>query len=201
MHYGQVGKKEEKGMGSWGDSSSRPGAVQWDYSPHSRIISEVSFFFSVYWFGHSSWLLSAAPQPAFCFFQAISRSGASTLQQQLSGKHNRKKSHVWVLTPGKNNYLWHRLSLHASNRHPCSFCSCSSTSASSWSVFHTRLQSLTKTQGSQHDGDLYGHSWNMKGKIAHLRNVVHGRRLGGVTFIVIMSRSTNNTAGGKLKRL
>lgn len=45
MHYGQVGKKEEKGMGSWGDSSSRPGAVQWDYSPHSRIISEVSFFF------------------------------------------------------------------------------------------------------------------------------------------------------------
>lgn len=161
-----------------------------------------SFFLFVYWFGHSSWLLSAAPPPAFCFLQAISKSGASTSQQLLSEKHSRKKLLIWVLTPGENNYFWHRLSLHAptDRRCPCSFCSCSSTSAFSWSVFHTRFKAWRKSKidNMTMTYTQTAETWREKLLTPGMQPM---EGAWGMIFIVIMSRSANTTAGDRPKRL
>lgn len=178
------GKKEEKGIGVHNmllsfllrrfniKTSSSTVRIHLSFQINLRS----SFFFSVYWFGYCSWLLSAALQPVCCFFQAISRSGASTSQQLLSEKNNRKNLLAWVLTPAKNDYFWHRTWFHASIDIRVIFVAVPPPVLSPGLYFTytslkpdqnprlTTRQRLIRTQ--------------LKWKVAHLGNVAHRKRLG-----------------------
>lgn len=185
-------------MGSWGDSSSRPGVVQWDYSPHSRLISEISFFLRID--------LATAPD-----FSALLLSLFSASSKKFLDQHQLPSSCCLGSTIGRIHLFGSlhlvRIIIFGTDSpfmppidipvlfvavpppvHPPGLYFTLVFKAWPKPKAHNKMVTYMDTAETWREKLLTSGMWSMEGDW-------------GVTFIVIMSRSTNNTAGGKLKRL